>query len=75
MTVKQVEEKMVELIHREPFVPFIVEMNNGEMLDVPHAGVAFDEKGAVFIGPDGGLVDFEFNTVRAIRPTNSEAIA
>jgi len=52
-----------------------VEMTDGKSLDVPHAGVAFDDTGAVFIGPDGGLVDFEFKTVRAIRLTNSEAAA
>ncbi len=75
MTPQQVEEKLTELIHREPFVPFIVEMTDGKSLDVPHAGVAFDDTGAVFIGPDGGLVDFEFKTVRAIRLTNSEAAA
>jgi hypothetical protein len=29
MTPEQVEEKVIELIHREPFVPFVVEMNDG----------------------------------------------
>ncbi len=75
MTPKQVEEKLTELIHREPFVPFVVEMIDGKSLDVPHADVAFDDTGAVFIGPEGGLVGFEFKTVRAIRLTNSQAVA
>jgi hypothetical protein len=75
MTAKQVEEKMTELIHREPFVPFVVEMNDGKLVDVPHERVAFDDTGAVFIHPDGALVDFEFKTVRAIRLANSEAAA
>ena len=31
--------------------------------------------GAVFFGPDGGLVDFEFKTVRSIRVMRVEAVA
>jgi hypothetical protein len=75
MTPQQVEEKLTELIHREPFVPFVVEMVDGKKLDIQHAGVAFDDTGAVFFGPDGGLVEFEFKTVRAIHLTNTEAVA
>ena len=45
-----VEEKLTELVHREPFVPFVVELNDGESLIVPHPP-AFDENGAVYFGP------------------------
>jgi hypothetical protein len=38
MTVEEVEEKVIELIHRQPFVPFVVEMNDGELLEIPHPG-------------------------------------
>lgn len=75
MTVEQVEEKVTELVHREPFVPFVVEMVDGQALEILHPRLAFDSSGAVFFGPDGGLVDFEFKTVRAIRLMNSEAVA
>jgi hypothetical protein len=75
MTIKQVEDKMTELIHREPFVAFVVEMNDGSTVDVPHARVAFDDTGAVFIHTNGALVDFEFKRVRAIRLASSEAAA
>ena len=75
MTPKQVEDKMVELIHRVPFAPFVVELIDGRSLDIPNPGVAFDDTGAVFIGPEGGLVDFEFKTVCAIRLMNTEAVA
>jgi hypothetical protein len=75
MTLKQVEEKLTELVHRQPFMPFVVEMIDGTSLIVPHEGVAFDDTGAVFISPDGPLVSFEFKTVRAIRLMNSEAVA
>jgi hypothetical protein len=66
MSPEQVEERVIELIHREPFVPFVVEMTDGERLEIPHPRLAIAAGGAVFIGPEGGLVDFEFKTVRSI---------
>jgi hypothetical protein len=75
MTIKQIEEKMIELKHRTPFTPFVVEMTDGQMVEVPHPGLAINETGAGFIGPDGGIVDVEFKSVRAIRFLNSGAAA
>ena len=73
MTPAQVEKKIIELIHREPFVPFVLEMKNGERLEIPHPRLAVDRSGAGFIGPDGALVDVNFKKVRAIRPEPAEA--
>src|SRR5438874_4837 len=70
MTNKQVEEKLTELKHRKPFVPFIVELNDGRSLVVPEPP-SFDENGAGFIDSDGALADFWFKEVRAIRPFTS----
>jgi hypothetical protein len=67
MSPEQVEQKVIELIHREPFVPFVVEMANGQRFEIPHPRLAINGSGAGFIGPDGGLVDFEFDSVRSIR--------
>lgn len=75
MTPQQVEDRIIELIHREPFQPFVVEMTNGETLEIPHPRLAIAGGGAVFFGPDGALVDFEFKTVSAIRILNAGAIA
>jgi hypothetical protein len=75
MNPQQVEEKLIELIHREPFIPFVAEMNDGQTLEIPHPRLAINGGGAGFIGPDGGLVDFDFKTVRAIRGDLNEAIA
>ena len=75
MTPKQVEERVIELIYREPFVPFVVEMTNGTGLHVPHPRLAITSSGAGFIGPDGGIADFAFDTVRAIRLHNAETVA
>jgi hypothetical protein len=73
MTPELVEEKVIELIHREPFAPFIVEMADGQSLEVPHPRLAINGGGAVFFGPDGGLVDFEFKSVRSIHVMKTEA--
>ena len=75
MTPEQVEEKVIQLIHREPFVPFVVEMTDGQTLTIPHGRLAINGGGAVFFGSDGGLVDFEFKTVRSIRYFDAGVIA
>jgi hypothetical protein len=75
MTVEQIETKVIELIHREPFVPFVFEMADGQCVEISHPRLAIDFTGAGFIGPDGGLVDVEFKNVRRIRLQNSEAVA
>ena len=75
MTPEQVEEKVIELIHRDPFVPFVLELIDGQQLEITHPRLAINGGGAVFIGPDGGLVDFEFKTVRAIHVVRGEAVA
>jgi hypothetical protein len=74
MTPEQVEEKVIELIHREPFVPFVVEMSDGTSLEIPHPRLSINGGGAGFFGADGGIVDFEFKAVRAIRLPNAEAV-
>jgi hypothetical protein len=75
MTVKQIEEKVIDLIHRDPFAPFILEMSDGRPIEVFHPRLSIDYSGSGFIGPDGGLVELEFKDVRAIRLANSEAAA
>ena len=46
MTPEQVEEKIIELIHHEPFQPFAVEMTDGQMLDILHPRLAINGGGA-----------------------------
>ena len=74
MTTKQMEEKVIDLKHREPFFPFVVEMADGLTVTVPHAGLAITETGFGFFGPDGAIVNVDFNCVRNIR-LNTEAAA
>jgi hypothetical protein len=70
MTRAQVEAKVVELIHREPFVPFQVELNDGRTVLVPHARLAVNETGAGFVDPESGIIDIDFAKVRAIGSVN-----
>jgi hypothetical protein len=74
MTAEQVEEKVIELIHRQPFMPFVVAMTDGQALTIGHPRLAINGGGAGFIGPDGGLVDFEFKSVRCIRAYQAESV-
>lgn len=74
MTNKQVEERLTELVHRDPFIPFMVDLIDGESLTITHPP-AFDENGAVLIGSDDRFVEFEFKNVKAIRPFKAEAVA
>ena len=75
MTPEQVAEEVIQLIHRNPFVPFVVEMTDGTMIEISHPRLAINGGGAVFFGPDGGLVDFEFEQVRALRPLTAETMS
>jgi hypothetical protein len=63
------------LIHRKPFVPFVLEMSNGTSLEIPHPRLSINGGGAGFFGSDGGIVNFEFRSVRAIRVHDAEAVA
>jgi hypothetical protein len=74
MTPEQVEVQVIELIHREPFQRFVVEMTDGHLLEIPHPRLAINGGGAGFIGPDAGLVDFDFKSVRSIRLLKNEAV-
>jgi hypothetical protein len=67
MTPEQVEVQFTDLIHREPFMPFVLELTDGRLLEIPHPRLAINGGGAGFIGPDGGLVDFDFQSVQSIR--------
>ena len=75
MTIKQIEEKVIELKHRKPFLPFVFEMTDGQLIEVVESCLSIDETGAGFFARDGGLADVEFKNVRAIRILDSEAVA
>jgi hypothetical protein len=66
MNMQEVEGKIIELKHRDPFAPFVVDMNDGQSIEVPHPNLAI----AI---TDAGFIDFK--NVRAIRLINAAEIA
>ena len=72
MTIQQIEAKMIELKHREPFMPFAVEMADGQLIEIPDGHLVINETGAGYIADDGGIIDMDFKHVRAIHLLNSE---
>ena len=75
MTPQQVEERLCQLKNRKPFVPFVVELTDGQLLEVHTRGIAINAGGAGFFGADGALTDFEFANVRDIRFLSQESAA
>jgi hypothetical protein len=75
MNPKQMEEKVIEFKRRVPFVPFVVELVDGNRVEVSHAGLAITADGFGFLAANDAIVDVEFRKVQAIRPLNSEAAA
>jgi len=74
MNIEQIEAKVIQLLRREPFIPFSFEMTDGRTIEIAERALAVNGGGAGFIGPDGGIVDIEFKNVANIRSTPLEAI-
>jgi hypothetical protein len=72
MTVEECENALRQLIRRKPFQPFVVELLDGNLIEVNQPGMAFGGGGAAFISPDDVLVDFQCDNVWAIRKAARE---
>lgn len=73
LSTEQVEDKVIELIHREPFIPFVLEMVDGSTQVIPHPRLAITTGGAVFLDrKEDRFVEIEFKDVRAFRPLTLE---
>ena len=51
MNVEQFERELRAFMHREPFQPFIVRLNDNRMIFVDEPAIAFGGGRAGFIGP------------------------
>ena len=67
MTAEHFQETLEALMSRQPFKPFIVELNTGQRyeIDGPHA-TAFKDGAAVFLAPGGAPVFFDHESVNQI---------
>lgn len=66
MSPEAFEKRLLALIHRQPFEPFVVELDSGRRIVVSHPAVAVNAGGAGFLSDDEGLVDFSHRDVRRI---------
>jgi hypothetical protein len=74
MNIEQFEDTLRQILRKEPFQPFEVEMIDGRILHVEQK-VAFGGGAAVYITPSLEIVEFACEDVQAIRSAVPGAIA
>ncbi len=61
------EETLIELQGRTPFLPFVVELQNGSRIEVEHPeALAYTQRRAVYVGKQGSLHIFDPDGVNQI---------
>ena len=68
MTAEEFEQTLRQLLRREPFQPFVVELLDGRIIPVDAPKVVFGGGAASFFTPSYDLVEFACEDVQAIRP-------
>jgi hypothetical protein len=65
MSKKEFHSHLLEYMHREPFLPFVVKLRGGREIVIKQPPVVWDDGAASFIDPtDDMLVEFYHNDVR-----------
>jgi uncharacterized membrane protein len=72
MSEEQFTQLLRHFIHRQPFVPFVIELVNGDRIHVDSPAVAFSGPAAGFLDEGEGLIRFSCEEVRAITPASAE---
>jgi hypothetical protein len=72
MKVYEFENQLRERLHRAPFQPFVVIVNDGRTILVDAPAVAFDGGRAGFIGSDELVEFFDCESVVGFRPASQE---
>ena len=72
MSIKELEEQIIQRKHQKPFRPFEVELLDGRVIKIRKPNLMIDHTGAGFF-TDDEIVDFEFNEVRCFRPLKRKA--
>jgi hypothetical protein len=65
MTAEEFDQTMRSFVKRRPFLPFVVELLDGERIVVANRHVAFGGGTAGFLSRKEGLVDFNHEQVRS----------
>ena len=67
MTPENFEQMLEELMSRQPFKPFVIELHGGRRFEIDHPrATAFHEGAAVFIAPGGVPIYFDNLSVNQI---------
>jgi hypothetical protein len=61
------EQTLRTFLRREPFLPFVVELESGDQIVIEQPTVAFDGGAAGYFNPSYDLTEFACEDVRAIR--------
>jgi hypothetical protein len=72
MTPENFDQTLREFIYRQPFQPFLVELDDGRTLEINRPAVAFGGGTAGFISNTDGLVGFSWENVRHFKTTIRE---
>jgi hypothetical protein len=73
MSGEEFENQLRQLIRKRPFEPFVVELLDGNQIDVDYPSVAFDGGAATFIAVGPDLIEFACEDVRAFHPPTHKA--
>jgi len=72
MTKDRFEDTLRRFLRRKPFIPFVIEMVDGNEVEVDHPGVAFNEGGGCYMTSTYDLIEFHCTGVRDIRLVSTE---
>jgi hypothetical protein len=73
MNQQEFEESARAFLRREPFQPFVIELQEGRVLLIDQPALAYGGgTGATFLSADFDLVEFLYEDVRAIREGTHE---
>ena len=73
MTEEEFDQTMRSFVKRRPFLPFVVELLDGERIVIANRHVAFGGGAAGFLSRKEGLVGFSKDEVRSFRYLSPEA--
>jgi hypothetical protein len=60
-------------LRKEPFRPFVVELEDGEQILIDEPTVAFNGRLAGYLSPSYDLIEFRCDQVKQIRPATQGA--
>ncbi len=68
MTTEEFENTLRQFLHKEPFEPFVVELIDGQVIQIERPKLVFGGGAASFLTPSFDLVEFACEQVQTIHP-------